>query len=574
MSHEWGNTGLTGRQVELIRGVLQRNPSVRSATLFGSRAKGSARKNSDIDLAIDGISNLLQIEQIATDLDELPLPYQFDLQSLQGISNAALKRHIERVGIELYRNRILHHGAVDGVTGSCHQLFWSGERSILIDCGLFQGEEAAEDGSHSEQLTIPFPVDQIDALVVTHVHIDHVGRIPYLLAAGFKGVIYCSEPSALLLPLVLEDALKIGFTRNQRLIDRFLKQIKQQIHPLPYKQWHEIHPPPSSTQATGIKGRAGVGVENSKLCIKLQPAGHILGSAYIECDLKTSKDRQRITFSGDLGAPYSPLISAPRSPYRSDTLILESTYGDKLHHGRRDRRNQLKKIIRRAIRNRGVILIPAFSIGRTQELLYELEELIHRSEIDLEVVVDSPLAAQFTETYRALKPYWDREAKRKLQRGRHPLAFEQLWTIDDHQNHLQTVEYLKKTAKPTIVIAASGMCSGGRIVNYLKALIEDPRTDILFVGYQANGTPGRIIQKYGPRGGWVELEGKRYTIRAKTWTVSGYSAHADQKNLINFIKRMRHKPGEVRLVHGEKQAKVQLQRKLKRLLPQSSIWIP
>ena len=283
---------------------------------------------------------------------------------------------------------------------------------------------------------------------------------------------------------------------------------------------------------------------------------------------------QRITFSGDLGAPYSPLISAPRSPYRSDTLILESTYGDKLHHGRRERRNQLKKIIQRAIRNRGVILIPAFSIGRTQELLYELEELIHRSEIDLEVVVDSPLAAQFTETYRVLKPFWDKEAKRKLKRGRHPLAFEQLWTIDDHPTHLQTVEYLKKTAKPTIVIAASGMCSGGRIVNYLKALIEDPRTDILFVGYQANGTPGRAIQKYGPRGGWVELEGKRYTIRAKTWIVSGYSAHADQKNLINFIKRMCYKPGEVRLVHGDSGAKQQLKAKLSRLLPESSVWIP
>jgi len=254
--------------------------------------------------------------------------------------------------------------------------------------------------------------------------------------------------------------------------------------------------------------------------------------------------------------------------------VLESTYGDKVHHGRRKRRDQLKKVIQRAIRNRGVILIPAFSIGRTQELLYELEELTHREEMDLEVVVDSPLAAQFTETYRKLKPYWDREAKRKLKRGRHPLAFEQLWTIDDHQSHEQTVQYLKKTAKPTIVIAASGMCSGGRIVNYLKALIEDERTDILFVGYQAQGTPGRIIQKYGPRGGWVELDGRRYTIRAKTWTLSGYSAHADQKNLINFIKRMRHKPKEVRLVHGDQTSKQVLREKIKQLLPESTVWIP
>jgi len=470
------------------------------------------------------------------------------------------------------------------VTGSCHQLFWSGDRSILIDCGLFQGEERASDGSHFDQLQIQFPVDQIDALVVTHVHIDHVGRIPYLLAAGFEGPIYCSEPSALLLPLVLEDALKIGFTRNERLIQQFLKQIRQQIHPLPYKQWQaiEVFPPPSRGTTPGMEEversrkpepRAREGVK-SQLKIKLHEAGHILGSAYIECDLKSGKERERTTFSGDLGAPYSPLISAPRSPYRSDCLVLESTYGDKVHHGRRKRRDQLKKVIQRAIRNRGVILIPAFSIGRTQELLYELEELTHREEMDLEVVVDSPLAAQFTETYRKLKPYWDREAKRKLKRGRHPLAFEQLWTIDDHQSHEQTVQYLKKTAKPTIVIAASGMCSGGRIVNYLKALIEDERTDILFVGYQAQGTPGRIIQKYGPRGGWVELDGRRYTIRAKTWTLSGYSAHADQKNLINFIKRMRHKPKEVRLVHGDHASKLALKEEIEQLLPESTVWIP
>jgi len=333
--------------------------------------------------------------------------------------------------------------------------------------------------------------------------------------------------------------------------------VQQQIQPLSYKQWQRV------------------GIESgSQLRIKLQEAGHILGSAYIECDLKTGSQRERITFSGDLGAPYSPLLSAPRAPYRSDTLILESTYGDKNHQGRRERRNQLLKIIKRAVRNSGVILIPAFSIGRTQELLYELEELIHREEIDFEVLVDSPLAAKFTETYRALKPYWDREAKQKLKRGRHPLAFDQLWTIDNHETHQQTVEYLKKTAKPTIVIAASGMCSGGRIVNYLKALIEDKRTDILFVGYQAQGTAGRAIQKYGPRGGWVELDGKRYTINAETYTVSGYSAHADQKNLTNFIKRMRYKPKEVRLVHGDENAKKSLQQRLNTLLPQSKVWIP
>ena len=469
---------------------------------------------------------------------------------------------------------IIHHGAVDGVTGSCHQLFFgSGEgdsrSSILIDCGLFQGAELSTDRSEQDQLKIDFPVENIKALVVTHVHIDHVGRIPYLLAAGFRGPIYCSRPSAELLPLVLEDALKIGFTRNKRLIERFLAQIEKQIRPLGYKKWQKI---------------------NSSLKIKLQPAGHILGSAYVECEVKgervkgeCKRSKTRITFSGDLGATYSPLLATPRSPYRSDVLVLESTYGDRLHQGRRDRRMGLARVINRAVENRGVVLIPAFSIGRTQELLYEIEELLHREKIeDIEVIVDSPLAAQFTATYRRLKKYWDREAKGKLRRDRHPLAFDQLWTIDEHKDHLQTVNYLKKTARRTIVIAASGMCSGGRIVNYLKALIEDKRTDILFVGYQAQGTPGRTIQKYGPRKngsnnsrvGWVELEGKKYDINAEVHTISGYSAHADQRNLVNFIKRMRHKPNDIRLVHGDAEAKASLAAVIKDQLSISSVTAP
>jgi len=468
--------------------------------------------------------------------------------------------------------KIVHHGAVDGVTGSCHQLFFGSEdSSILIDCGLFQGTEVSEDnGSAVDQLKINFPVENIKALVVTHVHIDHVGRIPYLLAAGFRGTIYCSYPSAELLPLVLEDAIKIGFTRNQRLIDKFLTQIEKQIKPLPYKKWQKI---------------------DDALKIKLQPAGHILGSAYVEVDYhetdekaqKKRKIKTRIVFSGDLGATYSPLLAAPRSPYRSDVLVLESTYGDKVHQNRKSRRKALAEVINRAVENRGVILIPAFSIGRTQELLYEIEELLHKQKIeDIEVIVDSPMAAKFTAIYRKLKKYWDREAKRKLNRGRHPLAFEQLWTVDEHKEHLQTVKYLKKTARPTIVIAASGMCSGGRIVNYLKALIEDERTDILFVGYQAQGTPGRTIQKYGPRKngsnnsrvGWVELEGKKYDINAEVHTISGYSAHADQRNLVNFIKRMRHKPNDIRLVHGDAEAKASLAAVIKDQLSISSVTAP
>ncbi len=459
---------------------------------------------------------------------------------------------------------LTHHGAVDGVTGSCHQLMLADGRSVLVDCGLFQGAETSSEGAGADRLQIEFPIDGVVALIVTHVHIDHVGRIPYLLAAGFRGPILCSQASAQLLPLVLEDALKVGFTRDQALIDRFLAQIRQQIVALPYKTWHSV-----------IAGA---------LRVKLAPAGHILGSAWVEFELKQGRDKHRIVFSGDLGAPYTPLLPAPKSPYRADVVVMESTYGDRLHESRKDRRQRLQALCERAFGNKGSVLIPAFSIGRTQELLYELEEIIHRNRQrpaapgvnwdDLDIIIDSPLAADFTAGYRQLRDHWDSEARRKLATGRHPLAFEQLTTIDDHATHLQTVAYLARTARPAIVIAASGMCSGGRIVNYLKAMLGDPRHDVLFVGYQAAGTPGRDIQKHGPKGGYVVLDGQRLDIRAGIHTLGGYSAHADQKDLLNFIGRMRVKPAQVRLVHGDDAAKQALAQALRQRHPHMEVLVP
>ena len=497
---------------------------------------------------------------------------------------------------------IVHHGAVDGVTGSCHQLTLPDGASVLVDCGLFQGAETSPDGSAGfGRLQIGFDVRPVIALVVTHVHIDHVGRLPYLLAAGFKGSVVCSEASAELLPMVMRDALEVGFTRDRALIERVVAQLKRQIVPLPYRNWLTLRAPGA--------GRSG-------LKVKLQPAGHILGSAYVEFDLiadalgpavateriatpsaqasaapaasgagRRARPRpMRLVFSGDLGAPYTPLLPAPKSPFRADVLVLESTYGDRNHESRRTRRERLRAMCEHAFANRGTLLIPAFSIGRTQELLYELEAIIHQharrpaarglpwGEVD--ILVDSPLAADFTAGYACLKRHWDAEARRTLARGRHPLAFEQLTTVSTHDDHLRTVAHLARTAYPAIVIAASGMCSGGRIVNYLKAMLGDPRHDVLFCGYQAAGTPGRTIQTYGPRGGWVELDGQRITIRAGVHTLGGYSAHADQRDLLNFVGRMRHAPGQIRIVHGDEPAKQRLATLLRREHPDAQVIIP
>jgi metallo-beta-lactamase family protein len=186
---------------------------------------------------------------------------------------------------------------------------------------------------------------------------------------------------------------------------------------------------------------------------------------------------------------------------------------------------------------------------------------------DLAVVLDSPLAADLTAGYRRLRAHWDREAKARVAAGRHPLAFDRMLTVDDHAAHLRMVEYLAREHRPAIVIAASGMCAGGRIVDYLKAMLGDPRHDVLFVGYQAAGTPGRDIQRYGPRGGYVELDGRRYDIRARIQTIGGYSAHADQANLLDFIGSMSPPPREVILVHGEHGAKTALRDALLQRFP-------
>ena len=463
-----------------------------------------------------------------------------------------------------------HHGAVNGVTGSCHQLSLPDGQSVLIDCGLFQGAETSTDGAGPGRLEVTFPLAKVRALIVTHVHIDHVGRIPYLLAAGFRGPIFCSEASAQLLPLVLEDAIKVGVTRDAATISGFLNFLRQQIVPLPYKHWQTV-----------IAGQPG-------LRVRLQPAGHILGSAYVELETGQGSgpgaSKQRVVFSGDLGAPYTPLLPAPQSPLQADVVVIESTYGDRVHDGRKQRRDRLQALCEHAFGNGGTLLVPAFSIGRTQELLYELEDIIHRHQTrpvaqglpwqKLNIIVDSPLAADFTEGYAKLKPHWDAEARRREAAGRHPLDFAQLITIDDHTTHLRMVDKLARSGQPAIVIAASGMCSGGRIVNYLKAMLGDPRHDVLFCGYQAAGTPGRAIQTYGPRGGHVDLDGQRITIRAHIHTIGGYSAHADQKDLLNFIGRMRQPPRQVRIVHGDDEAKRTLADLLRQRHPGLEVVIP
>ncbi|MCE7765441.1 MBL fold metallo-hydrolase [Pseudomonas putida] len=454
-----------------------------------------------------------------------------------------------------------HHGGTRGVTGSCHQLHLDPSISLLIDCGLEQGRDASPG---AESAALGFDIQGIQALIITHVHLDHVGRIPALLAAGYRGPILCSEPSARLLPLVLEDAYKLSISSEPVQLARYLDFVRDLIVPLPFEQWHAL------VERPGLACR-----------IRLQRAGHLLGSAYVECDMQHGEANSRYVFSGDLGACGNPLLRPLQPPERADVLVLESTYGGRLHAHAGDRRQRLEDAIDRALADKGTILIPAFSLGRTQELLYELEDILHRKALlsnggpaadgdpldwsQLPIILDSPLAQRITGVYRELHDYWNAEARARLAEGRDPLGFNQLISVDTHARHQQVVNYLKSTGRPAIVIAGNGMCSGGRIVNYLKAMLGDARHEVMFVGYQAKGTPGAVIQASEGAEGFVQidLDGRMYEVQAKVMTLSGYSGHADQAGLLRFALGGQVQPMKVLLVHGEKPAKTALQKALR-----------
>lgn len=438
---------------------------------------------------------------------------------------------------------ITHHGGHLGVTGSCHQLHLTDSRSLLVDCGLFQGADARGHGD----MGIDFSLDGIQSLIVTHVHIDHIGRIPNLLEAGFRGPIYCSRPTAHLMPIMLEDTMQLNVTRNKRIIKEFLGDLKQRLRPIAYGRWEKIDG----------------GIE-----IRMTPAGHVLGSAVVEIEYKN----ERFVFSGDIGSRCTPLLNEPISPERADMLVLESTYGDRLHEGREDRVSRLESILCRTMENRGVTIIPAFSLGRTQELLYEMNRILEGIEVkrtcslidNMDVIVDSPMALKLTDIYNEMQEFWGDEAQRILTIDSQPLIFKNLVEIDNSAEHKGLVDHLIRTRKPAIVIAGSGMCNGGRVLDYLKAFLGHETTDIIFVGFQAIGTMGRKIQE-ATRGSSVKIDGHEIPIRARIHTISGYSAHADQADLLRFVQGMKQKPSEIRLVHGEESARLVLRTKLEEL---------
>ncbi len=419
--------------------------------------------------------------------------------------------------------QITHLGGADCVTGSCH-LLQANCLNIMVDCGAVQGNDRAVPMERW-----PVRPSDIDYLFLTHAHVDHIGRVPDLIDLGFRGEIICTHPTLeILFPML--DAM--GFSdRSPSQIERIKVSLEELAWGFEYGRNFDL--------------KAGIR-------FKLGNAGHILGSCFIR--FESHSPPWSVVFSGDLGPPDTPILADPDVPDPCDLLILESTYGDRLHQGRKERAGQLGRILSKAISDKGKVFVPVFALGRCQELIYEMDRIFGEwgQTEKIPVFVDSPLGLEITKIYSRLSEFWDTEAKALLDAGDHPIDFKNLYAVENHTSHVR----LTDIQGPAVILAGSGMCTGGRIVDHLVKGLEDRRNDVLFVGYQAHGTPGRNIIRFSKtRGGYVLLDGERVDINARVHQLTGYSAHADQKDLINWVNAMVTGPGKIRLVHGDARAK-------------------
>jgi metallo-beta-lactamase family protein len=428
-------------------------------------------------------------------------------------------------------------GAAKTVTGSFFVVDTDKVR-FAVDCGLFQGTKDLKEKNYAD-----FAVDpkSIEFLILTHAHIDHSGLTPKLCKSGFTGPIYCSPPTSELCHVMFPDAGHIQESeveRKNRKLSRAGKQVLEPIYTV--EDAVQCLPQLKSLNYDEVNELAP-GVE-----IRLRDAGHILGSCIIELWVEENGEKTKVVFSGDLGQPNQPIIKDPTIIEDADYLLLESTYGNRNHKDVSLRAEQLKQIIDDTMQRGGNLVIPSFAVERTQDLLYDLNSLQMKGQLDpnIDIYIDSPLAIAATEIFEKNTAYYDQETMNMVKSGNHPFKLAQLKFSRTQEESME----INKIQKNAIIISASGMCDAGRIKYHLKYNLWRPECTILFVGYQAVGTLGRRILE-GEK--MVNIHSERVAVRANIQSIDAYSAHADQQTLISWLKNFNQDLKTVFLVHGE-----------------------
>lgn len=441
--------------------------------------------------------------------------------------------------------RIKFCGASSGVTGSCH-LLTTENHKVLLDCGQFQGGKAQEALNYE-----PFPFDpkEVECVILSHAHIDHCGRIPLLVKRGFTGKIYCTDATADLLDVMLKDSGFIHEKDAEWKSKRAARAGKPPVEPLyTYEdavKALEYVVPVLYDQQIEI---------NDHMKIVFNDAGHILGSAITELWVEEDGRESKIVFSGDLGMMNRPILRDPTIIKKADYVIMETTYGNRNHPANSTSIKELLDIVLKTTRRGGTVVIPSFAVGRTQELIYEFNKFYeenseYKEEMDqLMVYVDSPMATTATEVFRKNAQVFDEETRDYILRGDNPLDFKNLkFTRSTAES-----QALNLDRNPKVIISASGMCEAGRIRHHLKHNLWDSKSSIIFVGYQAEGTLGKLLVEGGKD---VVLFGEEIHVNAEIYNLEGFSGHADQDGLFSWLAGFRQKPKQIFLVHGEEDSK-------------------
>lgn len=426
------------------------------------------------------------------------------------------------------------HGAARVVTGSCHQVQLE-KTNFLIDCGMFQG---GKDLNRLNYEGFRFNPRDIDFVIVTHGHIDHCGMLPALVKNGFQGEIYATPATVDLLPIMLGDAAFIQ--------EKDTEHENRRRERMGQKPREPLYTTEDADRITPMLREIPYGESmkiSEEVTIRFRDAGHIIGSAIVELFLMENKEETKVVFSGDLGQWDVPIIEDPSFIWNADYVFMETTYGDRIHEKRKPRKEMLFEQIISTYKRGGKLLIPSFALERTQELLYLLSEMkTERADFpDINIYLDSPLAIKVTKVFRDHPELYDEEARSRSDK---PFDFPGLICTTTAAESMK----INASDDPAIVIAGSGMCTAGRIRHHLKHGLWDPKNTVLFVGYQAPGTLGRILLDGATE---VRMMGLTLAVKAEIARIGSFSAHADKNDLIRWIEAFREKPKKVFLVHGE-----------------------